>query len=98
AICRLRVLALSGRFSVTTATAPRVSTWTLGAATALLVGRASHAQAGQLRRELDLAGQAGVVLVVRQLRQQLALVGPNGGAGRPPFPGARRHQGGGGPT
>src|SRR5580692_13194432 len=77
AICRLSVLALSGRLSVTRATAPRVSTCTVGADTQvrLLVRRDADAQPGELRGEIQLAGQARILLVVRELREQFLLVG-----------------------
>src|SRR5215468_2650343 len=74
AICRLSVLPLSGRLSVTSATAPRVSTWTVGADTGLLVGRDPDPQAGQLGGEFQLAREPGILLIVRELREQLALV------------------------
>src|SRR5579863_4894162 len=76
AICRLSVLALSGRLSVTSATAPRVSTCTVGAdmTLRLLVRRDTDAQPGEFSGEVDLAGQARVLLVVRKLREQLLLI------------------------
>src|SRR2546425_906107 len=71
ASCRLRVFALSGRFSVTSATAPRVSTWTLDAdiGLPLLVRSDRDAQPGEIGSELDLARQAGVVLVRSEERR-----------------------------
>src|ERR1700683_495396 len=78
AICRLSALPLSGRLSVTSATAPRVSTCTVGADKGLLVGRDLHAQSGELRGEFQPARQARIVLVVRQLGEHVALHDPRG--------------------
>src|SRR5579863_6058523 len=78
AICRLSALPLSGRFNVTSATAPRVSTCTAGAAIVLLVGCDPDAQPRELRGELQLAGKPGLLGGVAQLRDQLALVRHHG--------------------
>src|SRR5215469_6845581 len=78
AICRLMVLAFVGRLSVTTATAPRGSTCTVACDMALLVRRDPDAQAGKLGSELELTRQPRVGLVVRELGEQLALIGHHG--------------------
>src|SRR5882757_3231266 len=78
AISRLMVFAVSGRFRVTSATEPRVSTWTLdadiGLPLRLLVRRDGDSQTGEFGCEFDLARQAGICLVVGQLGEQLALI------------------------
>src|SRR5579862_2102816 len=78
AICRLSALPLSGRFNVTSATAPRVSTCTAFAAIALLVRRDPDAQTRELRSEFQLAGKPRVLGRMGQLRDQLALVRHHG--------------------
>src|SRR3569833_2501015 len=77
AISRLSVLELSGRLRVTTATAPRVSTCTLEVdiSQSLFVRRDRYAQTDELVRELDLTRHPVIRLVVRQLGQQLLLIG-----------------------
>src|SRR5215470_6924691 len=84
AICRLSVL-LSGRLRVTSATAPRVSSSTVGVATASLVRRDPHAQPGKLWSELELTGETRILLIVRQLREQLALIRHHRGQAILPF-------------
>src|SRR5262245_13593126 len=77
AICRFRVFDESGRLSVTSVTAPRLSTCTVGAdidVSLLFVRRDRHAQPGERRRELDLAGETGLFGVMRELVEQLTLV------------------------
>src|SRR5258708_36255907 len=86
AICRLRALPFCGRLSVTSATAPRASTSTVTVAIgASLVGRDTQAQPRELRGELQLAGKARVLLVVRELGEQFALIRHRRGQARLPL-------------
>src|SRR6185437_16130607 len=73
--CRLMVLKLSGRLSMTSATGPLVSTWTLGADIGyLFVRRDRDTQASEIGSKFHLARQTRIRLMMRQLGQQLALV------------------------